>query len=281
LLVRDLIEANRANFTPAERRVIPLLKDESLALELQSVTKIAEAAEVSTPTVIRLARKLGFQGFPDLQHALRAELAERIKRPLAKLEAKVARDVDDHIVGKFATNVVDNVNQTLNNLDYERFDEAADLLSKPAQRVLLIGGRITRPIASYLANHLHIIRPNVSLLGPAQSDWPQAVLDMDNKTVMIVFDIRRYEKKIERLAQFAEERGATIVLFTDQWGSPIENKARICFRANIAAPSSWDSSAAIVMLVEALIADVQRKSSKKTASRIDDMERMLNDTEIF
>lgn len=281
MLVRDLIEANRANFTPAERRVIPLLKDESLALELQSVTKIAEAAEVSTPTVIRLARKLGFQGFPDLQHALRAELAERIKRPLAKLEAKVARDVDDHIVGKFATNVVDNVNQTLNNLDYERFDEAADLLSKPAQRVLLIGGRITRPIASYLANHLHIIRPNVSLLGPAQSDWPQAVLDMDNKTVMIVFDIRRYEKKIERLAQFAEERGATIVLFTDQWGSPIENKARICFRANIAAPSSWDSSAAIVMLVEALIADVQRKSSKKTASRIDDMERMLNDTEIF
>ncbi len=281
MLVRDLIEANRANFTPAERRVVPLLKDESLALELQSVTKIAEAAEVSTPTVIRLARKLGFQGFPDLQHALRAELAERIKRPLAKLEAKVAPDVDDHIVSKFATNVVDNVNQTLHNLDYERFDEAADLLSKPAQRVLLIGGRITRPIASYLANHLHIIRPNVSLLGPAQSDWPQAVLDMNNETVMIVFDIRRYEKKIERLAQFAEERGATIVLFTDQWGSPIENKARICFRANIAAPSSWDSSAAIVVLVEALIAEVQRKSSKETATRIDDMERMLNDTEIF
>jgi DNA-binding MurR/RpiR family transcriptional regulator len=70
MLVRDLVEDRKADFTTAERRVIPFLKNDSLVIELQSITKLADAAEVSTPTVIRLARKLGFDGFPDLQSAI-------------------------------------------------------------------------------------------------------------------------------------------------------------------------------------------------------------------
>ena len=146
MLVRDLVEKHRAEFTTAERRLIPFLKDDSLVIELQSITKLAEAAEVSTPTVIRLARKLGFDGFPALQGAIRAELAERIKQPLAKLEAPMVESGADHLINRFAEKVVQNLGQTIGQLNLADFVAAATLLSSFDRPVYLIGGRITQPV---------------------------------------------------------------------------------------------------------------------------------------
>lgn len=281
MLVRDLVETHKADFTAAERRVVPFLRDDSLVIELQSITKLAEAAEVSTPTVIRLARKLGFDGFPDLQNAIRSELAERIKQPLAKLEAFTPDDRDEHIINQFAHKAVENINQTIGQMDYAKFDELADLLSDHSLNLTLIGGRLTQPVAVHFANHLHIVRPDVTLLSTSQNTWPQSILDMDDKTVLIIFDIRRYERKFERLAESAASRNARIVLFTDQWGSPVENKADICFRAMVQAPSSWDSMLALNFIAEAIVAQIQRNAPEQAAERIAAMEKLIGDTGMF
>ncbi|MGJ8543854.1 MAG: MurR/RpiR family transcriptional regulator [Sulfitobacter sp.] len=281
MLVRDLVETHRSDLTAAERRLVPFLKDDSLAIELQSITKLAEAANVSTPTVIRLARKLGFDGFPTLQNAIRAELAERIKLPLAKLEAQTPDARETHIVSNFAGRVVDNLNQTIAMLDFDMFDAAARLLADPSSSIHLLGGRITRSNADYFFNHLQIIRPNVTQLSASPSVWPQNILDMNENSVLIIFDIRRYEKELEKLAQLAVSQGAKIILFTDQWGSPIERFSTKCFRAMVEAPSSWDSTIAINLIVESLIAQVQKLSPKSSAERISRMEQVIGETNIF
>ena len=85
-LVKDLIKDKQSDLTASERKVTALLQDDSMVAGLQSITKLAEDAGVSTPTIIRLARKLGFEGFPDLQNAIRDEVAARMREPLAKLE---------------------------------------------------------------------------------------------------------------------------------------------------------------------------------------------------
>lgn len=281
MLVRDLLDAHKSDFTAAERRVVPFLREPSRLIELQSITRLAEAAEVSTPTIIRLARKLGFDGYPDLHGAVRSELAERIKQPLAKLEAQPHPAPGHHIINQFASAIVDNVNTTVNQLDLAQFDRTADLLADPSRRLVLIGGRITWPIAHNFANHLHIIRPNVTLLNPSENAWPPSVLDMDAANVLIIFDIRRYEKKIAKLARLAQDRQAEIILFTDQWGSPVENTADICFRAQVKAPSSWDSVVTLNFLVEALVAQTQRTAPEGTAARIAEMESLIGEAGIF
>lgn len=281
MLVRDLLENHKAELTAAERRLVPFLRDDSLAIELQSITKLAEAAQVSTPTVIRLARKLGFDGFPSLQSAIRAELAERIKQPLAKLEARAPKGQDDHIVNIAAHMLVQNVNQTLAQLDFNAFDEVAALLGNSENSIHLIGGRITWPVAYHFANHLGMARFGVNLLNSSQSAWPQTILDMDEKSILVVFDITRYERMMERLAEISAAQGAKILLFTDQWGSPIEKIADYCFRATGEAPSSWDSTVALAFLVETLVAAIQNQVPEECANRIRQIEEMIGATEIF
>ena len=280
-LLRDLIKEKQAELTGAERTLTATLLDDSLVSGLQSITKLAEDAGVSTPTIIRLARKLGFDGYPDLQNAIREEVAARMKQPLAKLDAWDGDSASDHIVSRFATAVAQNINRTLDRLDLKVFDQVAALLSDPKHHIFLLGGRISRSNAHYFYNHLQIIRPNVSLLDSSPSVWPQSLLDMDEQSTLVIFDIRRYEKELERLSLLAAKQGVSIVLFTDQWGSPIERHAAHTFRTMVEAPSSWDSTLVINFLIEALIADIQSRSAESSADRIAAMEKMIGQTRIF
>ncbi len=88
-VVKDLLEDQKAELTPAERALSSVLLSDYPVAGLQSVTRFAEAAGVSTPTVIRLARKLGFGGYTELQEALRDEVSAQIKQPITEFEIQV------------------------------------------------------------------------------------------------------------------------------------------------------------------------------------------------
>jgi DNA-binding MurR/RpiR family transcriptional regulator len=104
---------------------------------------------------------------------------------------------------------------------------------------------------------------------------------MDRASVLILFDIRRYERDLERLAELAKEREAEIILFTDQWGSPVSRLADHVVNAMIEVPSSWDSTLAINLIIEALVAEVQTRVSESARERIEALEDMFRSTRIF
>ncbi|WP_136440141.1 MurR/RpiR family transcriptional regulator [Pacificoceanicola onchidii] len=278
-LIRDMLREQQATLTAAERRLSATLLDDGLMSGLQSITRLAESAEVSTASVVRLARKLGFDGFSSFQDAMREEVAARVKEPLEKLDTSRINGRNDHIISQFAVAMSRNINATIDRLDADEFEAVTDLMADPSRNIHLIGGRITRSNANYFFNHLQIIRPGVSLLDASPSVWPQSLLDMNEQTTLVIFDIRRYEKQLERLSEFVVQQQGNIVLFTDQWGSPIEKHATHTFRSMVEAPSSWDSTLAINFLIEALIAGIQARS--ESADRIASLEEMIGAARIF
>lgn len=280
-IVKDRIQDLTPSLTPAELQLKDaLLRDYPLA-GLQSVTRLADAAGVSTPTVIRLARKLGFGGFTGLQDALREEAAAQFKKPIRKRDGWPDSRRETTSFRGFAEAVFDNLAQTVERLNPETFDAIVKLLADRRRTIFLTGGRITRSNADYFYNHLQIIRPGVTLLSPSPNVWPQYLLDMDKMSVLILFDIRRYERDLARLAGLAKERGTVIVLFTDQWGSPISKVADHVANAMVEVPSSWDSTIGINLIVEALTAEVQSRSWDASKTRIEALEDMFESTRIF
>ena len=279
--VKELIHDHGGTLTPAERQLSSVLLRDYPVAGLQSITKLAEATGVSTPTVIRMARKLGFDGYPELQSALRDEASARMKEPMLKRAGWSETREAPPAFRLFAEAVFDNLHQMIDRLDHATFEAIAEILADTDRRLFLTGGRITRSNADYFFNHLQIIRPNVMLLSQSPNVWPQYLLDMDGRAVLIVFDIRRYESDLAKLAALAKERDATIVLFTDLWGSPISSTADHVVNAVVEVPSSWDSTLAINLILEALIADVQARCSEAARERIEDLEEMFGVTRIF
>jgi len=161
------------------------------------------------------------------------------------------------------------------------FNAVVALLADRKRSVHLVGGRITRSLADYFFTHMQVIRSGVTLLAANSNTWPHYVLNMKAGDVLVVFDIRRYEHDILRLAEMAKSKGVILVLFTDQWGSPTAKHATHSFHARIEAPSAWDSSVVILFIVEALIAAIQTETWDETKRRIKSLEALFDQTKLF
>ncbi len=279
--VAERIQTRFDELTRAERQLANALMANYPASGLGSITAIAEASQVSTPTVVRMAKKLGFRGFPELQAALRTEVEATISNPIAKHNHWAEGAPDTHILNRFADAMMANLRQTLRQIDPAEFDAVAQLLSDRSRAVHVVGGRITRSLADYFFTHMQVIRDRTTLVASNSNTWPHYVLNMGEGDVLVAFDIRRYERDILRLAEIAESKGVVLVLFTDQWGSPAARHAAHSFRSRIEAPSAWDSSVVILFVVEAMIAAVQNLSWDETEERMQSLEELFDRTRLF
>lgn len=277
----DRLGAAFADLTPAERQLGAHLRDGYPVAGLASITALAKAAGVSTPTVVRLVQKLGFRGYPDFQAALRGEVEEALVSPLAKHDRWADAVPEEHILNRFGHAVLGNLAATLKQVEPAAFDAAAALLADPGRHVWTTGGRITHAMADYLTRHLSIVRGGVQLITEPATGWPPAVLEMRKGDVLVAFDIRRYENAVLNLVEMAAAAGVEVILFTDPWISPAAAHARHRFAAHVEAPSAWDSATSILVLVEALLAAVQALTREETRLRMARLEELYGTSRTF
>ncbi len=281
ITVAERIRGKFKSLTRAERQLANAMLANYPVSGLGSITAVAEASGVSTPTVARMARKLGFGGFPELQAKLRAELEATISSPIAKHDRWAANAPDTHILNRFADAVMENMRQTLKQISPEVFNAVVALLSDRERAVYAVGGRITRSLADYFFTHMQVIRDGVTLIAANANTWPHYVLNMRAGDVLVAFDVRRYERDILRLAEMAKAKDVTLVLFTDQWGSPAAKYATYSFHSRIEVPSAWDSSVVTLFTVEALTAAVQTTTWEETRDRMKTLEGLFDEMKMF
>jgi DNA-binding MurR/RpiR family transcriptional regulator len=279
--IEERLRADFDGLTRAERQLASHLLRHYPVAALGPVSALARAAEVSGPTVVRLAQKLGFAGWPDLQNTLRDELEERLVSPLAKHDRWAGGVPETHILNRFADAVLGNLQATLAQVDHAEFDAAAALMADPARRIFAAGGRITHAMADYFVTHMKVIRPEVSLISDMSNAWPTALIEMRPGDVLLAFDIRRYENNVLQLVEMAAELGAEVILITDPWVSPAAAHARYRFSAQIEVPSAWDSTVAIQVLVETLMAQVQSLTWLETSARMKRLEELYARARFF
>ena len=279
--VAERLRGDFEALTRAERQLADALLENYPMLGLESIGAVAAKAGVSMPTVLRMARKLGFAGFPDMQAALRAELQATLSNPIAKHDQWTSGAPEGHILSRFGAAAAENIRQTIQRIDAADFDAAVRLLADPHRNVHVVGGRITRALADYFFTHMQVVRPGVTLIASNANSWPHYVLNMRAGDVLVAFDIRRYEHDIVRLAEMAHEREVKLVLFTDQWGSPAAKGAAHSFHARIEAPSAWDSTVALMTVAEALIAAVETATWATTRERMAKLEELFDRTKLF
>ena len=270
--IAERLRLKSDNLTAAERKLMSALFANYPMAGLVSITEFAREAGVSTPSVLRLAKKLGFAGFPSFQEELRAELSAQLQNPISKHDRWSADAPDTHILNRFATAAMGNLSSSLKLLDHRAFDAIVTLLADRKRRIHLGGGRITHALASYLATHLQMARPGVSMVPSTPSFWPQYLLDIGKSDVVLIFDIRRYDARMLEFAACAKERGARVVLITDQWISPIARLAVYSLPLRIEAPSSWDSNIVPLFVAEALVSATINASWPETQARIRELE---------
>ncbi|BBF84744.1 transcriptional regulator, RpiR family [Aquitalea magnusonii] len=273
---RSIAEELRSLFeslTPTERKVGRVLLANYPVAGLETIAQLAARADVSGPTVLRLISKLGYDSYTAFQTALRDELEVRLQSPLLRHDPAQLQGDHDFLVA-YATKVAQLMQQTVAHLPRAEFDGVVDMLGERKHRIWLLGGRLTDPLAAYLCHHLKVVRADVVHLRGLPSSWADSLVDMGKHDVLVIFDIRRYWDGALNIAQMAAQRKVNVLLFTDQWLSPVSRVARFTLAAHTAGPSGWDSNTPLMLLVDAVIAALNTRYWGSISNRLQEVEAM-------
>ncbi|MBK6468300.1 MAG: MurR/RpiR family transcriptional regulator [Rhodobacter sp.] len=273
------MRAAMPDLTRAERQAASHVLSHFPMSALGSITALARAAEVSSPTIVRLVQKLGFRGYTEYQASLRAEVGRLLTAPLTLPEG--GREAMMHPLQAFSVQVVANIDATISQIPARVFLAVAELLADTGRKVVVMGGRLTHAHGDYFATLLRVIRPEVTFLADVLTDWQQALLDLRAGDVAVIFDIRRYEQNAMLFAELAAEQGAEVVLVTDRWLSPAAAHARHVLACHVEVPAAWDSTSTILVVIEALLAQVQGRLADQVQGRLNRLEDYFARTRVF
>jgi DNA-binding MurR/RpiR family transcriptional regulator len=273
-ILAERIRSDMAQFTASEKRAAHLLLSHYPFAGLGTVAQFATRAGISAPSVLRFVTRLGFSGFPDFQKHLREELEAQLKSPLMKADPAGLGATGSSELAEFAGAVIANLRSTVESVPATEFEALVSLLSDPRRRIHFAGGRFTEPVARYAERHFRIVRAEIGLLDGPPSLWRDQMIEIGRRDVLVIFDIRRYQPDSIILAETAAKQGATVVLMTDQWLSPIARIAKHTLPAHVEAPSNWDSCAGLLLIVEALMAAVTKRLWATAKPRMEAIEQL-------
>ncbi|SMG49771.1 MurR/RpiR family transcriptional regulator [Paraburkholderia susongensis] len=272
--IRLRVQQKVPDFTPSELKIANVLLSSYPSSGLTSLSNLAAQAGVSDPTVYRMLVKLGFDGFPEFQQALLAEVDERMNSPLSMLEGLAPDYTDDDVQKSVFRHLAVSLAKVAEQGASADFRAAIDLLADTRQTVLCCGGRASAFLAWRLASHLNQIRPRTMQIEPSIDRASASLMDMTPGTVLVVYDFRRYQETVVHYALEAKKRGARIVLFTDEWKSPISSVAEITLTSAVQNLSPFDTKVPALAQCEALMAALLRAIPEQARTRMRELETL-------
>ena len=234
---------------------------------------MARAAGTSGASVVRLAGRLGLDGFADLQDRVRADLtrthrqaAERIRRPAA----------DDPLAHTIAL-VGDAVLGTLDRVDRDDFDRAVTLLADRSPQIYVLAADASRGIGEQFVTELGMLRPGVTQVPAGEVAAARVLATLEEADVVVALDLPRYDRWLVRALDRAAQDGARIVALTDSALSPLAARAVVAFVVSAEAPGPFDSHLAALALLESLTAGVALRLRHSAIHRLARIEAAWTD----
>lgn len=250
--IKDEIFARMDELSPAEKKVARSLLAEYPSAGLTSAATLAKVAGTSTPTVLRLATRLGVGSYRDLQKYLRDEITNQMNSPVVRASHGQAGRSPDDVLGSAVAQRLRLVERLLSGVPPREFAEAVGALSGAPRGVIVSGGYFSRHIAQIFAAQLDEIIPQVNYVADPLGRDVSKYLDLRKDSVVVIFDLRRYEPAAQQLAALSKKQGATVVVITNEGLSPAARDADIVLPVAVDG-IPFDSFAALLVLVECLV----------------------------
>lgn len=117
-------------FSTNEKRIIQFLIDQQEKIQNYSLKMIAKETYTSPSTMIRIANKLGFQGWNDFKNAFLQEIIY-LQKHFQNIDANIPFDKHDTIMqvaNKIAMLHVESIQDTMELMEYQQLQKAVDML---------------------------------------------------------------------------------------------------------------------------------------------------------
>ncbi len=268
----ELVAAAGGTLTPTERRIAEAVLAEPTLLAFGTVSDLADHVGTSRPSIVRFATKLGFEGYTELQQHVRSDLSHQLSRP----SERIRRDDEKTVPARVAVN--DAIASVFDALEGDRLAELVKPLVR-AEQVWILSGETSQAGAHALQSGLSMVRTGVRSL--EEHSYATELSDAGPGDAAVVFDFHRYRRQVSVATRALSDAGVTIVAITDSPLSPLVELADTWCQIEVPPIGPFDSSVPVVLVCELLVARIAKDLQQNATNRIDRIEALWEDTEVF
>lgn len=250
--------------SPRERRVADLILSDPSSVAFGTVASVATATGVGNSTVMRFAATIGFDGFSDLQHAVRTELGGRLRQATHR----VRQPQPGEPIGRSLETELANISETFARLDRVALSKAATRIAR-CPRVGVIAGDTARGVAQDFATQLGMVRRDVELVDTGSIALTRSLTWFSRDDVVIAIDTARYEHTVTLACEHAAERGVPLVAISDSHLSPIASVAKWSFQILDHGAGPFDSFVGALALTNLVVNLVTKELGRGAVRHID------------
>jgi DNA-binding MurR/RpiR family transcriptional regulator len=272
--VAERIGRYRDELSPAERQVAEVVLRDPQGVAFGTVAQLAERASTSGASVVRLATRLGYTGFSELQGAVQAALGQQLGPAVERIRAERGSDV----VSRTLRAELGNVQRTLEGADPEAFAAAVGLLADEQRPVRVLAGDAEAGIGAMCASLLSMLRDDVAQVGGSDAAVVRQLGPLAEGAVVVAIDLRRYERWVVEHARRAADGGARVVALTDSVLSPLAALATVSLTVAAEGAGPFDSHVGTLALVNALATGVAGRLRETATRRLERLESLWQDS---
>lgn len=269
--LRDRITNSLETLSPKHKNIARFVLDNQYFTSFASASQVGARNKTTAATVVRFAQAIGYDGYSELQDALRSEMpnymttAVRMQKRMSSQNPPVSNPQQ-----VFFTDIK-NIERTASILSEENMNAALDAILK-AKRILVIGAGLSYAPVAFLAHSLKVMGFDALAI---QGEGLQSAVEISRinpDDLMIAIDLWRYVRLTVNAVSHAKEMGVPVIAITDSIVSPLAQMADIAFEiatVGIAHSLSITALMSLLNVFVAMLADRVPEQVYESLKRVD------------
>ena len=243
-------------------------------------SKLGTIVGVSESTVVRFATELGFEGYPELQRALKEYTSNKLTT-VQRIDVMNDQLSGNDVYEKVLNMDIDKIRKTLEEGDRDEFYRTVDTLCA-AKNIYVIGARSAAVLARFLSFYFNMMFDNVKLVHTTStSEMFEQILNIGENDIMIGISFPRYSTHTVKAFRYAHEQGAKVIAITDSKASPLAEYADNMLLARSDMVSFADSLVAPMSVINALIVAVGMRKSDYVVKNYERLNAVYDEFEVY
>lgn len=251
--LQQRISTHFPQLSSKQKRIARFISDNEYFVAFATVNVMGQKTGTSAATVVRFCQAIGYEGYVELQAAIREQLP-RYLTYVEKVEKRLASAAPENevLARVFATDA-SNIERTTDLVDPETFEAAVAAICR-ASGILVVGGGLSAPPALFFAHSLRMMGFSVRVVTTDGMPLALELSALRPTDLLIGISFRRYLRGTVKAMYKAKEIGATRIAITDSELSPLARLADYPFLVATEGTAHNLSPVAPISLINAFVA---------------------------
>jgi DNA-binding MurR/RpiR family transcriptional regulator len=272
----SLINSFEGKLTDADQELISIILGEPSEAVYLSSAELASKATVHASTVVRLARKLGFDGFPEMRQKLRQDVefkknsSDKIRQRIDLIEK--GSNLSDLIESEIAA-----IAAISNTVSQNQIDEVVNKIYK-AKSIFIVGRGSAAPLMTHFERRLR--RSGIqcrAALNLQRRDLAEQLIGIQKGDAIVVFgfqSINSLPSGYSSLIESAKSIGAHSIAIGDSTILTARPKPDIVLSVSRPKEGVMQLRSGPMLICEALAMTLLHKKSKKAVRGVESLEHL-------